>query len=226
MGAEVLIVVDIGTPLRTRENLSSAMAITVQLITILIQRNTQEQLETLTEKDVLIQPQLGEIGSGDFTTGREAIPIGKKAAEKMRTVLERLRVPPELFSAYLERQRRKPASPPVIDYVRIENHSGISDRVIASHLSVKPGDRLDSEALRQDLIRVYGIDAFDRVDYHLEEKDGKKGLRISKGRAVTILPCASPGRRSTVSAPNGAPKRKSAPCPGCFQNFISRSTLP
>jgi len=178
MGAEVLIVVDIGTPLRTRENLSSAMAITVQLITILIQRNTQEQLKTLTENDVLIQPQLGEIGSGDFTTGREAIPIGKKAAEKMRTVLERLRVPPELFSAYLERQRRKPAPPPVIDYVRIENHSGISDRVIASHLSVKPGDRLDSEALRQDLIRVYGIDAFDRVDYHLEEKDGKKGLRI------------------------------------------------
>ena len=178
MGAEVLIVVDIGTPLRTRENLNSAMTITVQLITILIQRNTREQLKTLTEKDVLILPQLGEIGSGDFTRGYEAIPIGKKAAEKMKTALEHLRVPPDVFTAYLERQRRKPAPPPVIEYVSIENHSGISDRVIASHLSVRPGDRLDSEDLRKDLTRVYGIDAFDRVDYHLEEKDGKKGLLI------------------------------------------------
>ncbi|MBA4397096.1 MAG: hypothetical protein C0394_06915 [Syntrophus sp. (in: bacteria)] len=178
MGADVLIVVDIGTPLRTRESLVSAMSVTVQLITILIQRNSQEQLKTLTENDVLILPQLGEIGSGDFTKGREVVPIGTGAAGKMKGHLERLSVSPGAYSAYLERQRRKPIPPPVIDYVRIDNRSTISDHVIASHLSVKPGDRLDSEAMRRDLIRVYGIDAFDRVDYHLEEKDGKKGLRI------------------------------------------------
>lgn len=178
MGAEVLIVVDIGTPLRTRENLGSAMSVTVQLITILIQRNTREQLKTLTAKDVLILPQLGEIGSGDFTEGHAAIPIGRQAAEKMKVELQRLSVSPDAYNAYLERQRRKPTTLFPIDYVRIENRSGISDHVIASHVSVKPGDRLDSEALRQDLIRVYGIDAFDRVDYHLEEKDGKKGLHI------------------------------------------------
>jgi NTE family protein len=178
MGAEVLIVVDIGTPLRKREALNSAMTITVQLITLLIQRNTQEQIRTLTEEDVLILPQLGDLGSGDFMKGREAVPIGKQAAEKMKIALDRLSVSPEAFRVYLERQRRKPAPPPVIDYVRIENRSGISDRVILSHLRVKPGDRLDPEAIKEDLTRVYSIDAFDRVDYHLEEKEGMTGLRI------------------------------------------------
>ncbi|MDO9559671.1 MAG: patatin-like phospholipase family protein [Syntrophales bacterium] len=178
MGAEVLIVVDIGTPLRTRESLSSAMTITVQLITILIQRNTREQLKTLTAKDVLILPQLGEIGSSDFTKGHVAIPIGKEAAGKMKMELQRLSVSPDAYSSYLDRQRRKSTPPPVIDYVRIDNHSRISDQAIASHLSIKPGDRLDSEKLKKDLTRIYGIDAFDRVDYHLEEMDGKKALRI------------------------------------------------
>ena len=178
MGAEVLIVVDIGTPLRKRENLGSAMTITVQLITILIQRNTQEQLKTLTAKDVLILPQLGEIGSGDFMKGGGAIPIGREAAGKMKTDLQRLSVSTDAYNDYLDRQRRKPTPPPVIDYVRIDNHSSISDRVIESHLSVKPGDRLDQENLRKDLTRIYGIDVFDRVDYHIEEKDGKKALRI------------------------------------------------
>jgi NTE family protein len=178
MGAEIVIVVDIGTPLRNREKLNSAMAITVQLITMLIQRNTSEQLRTLTEKDVLILPQLGEIGSGDFMKGHEAVPIGKKAAEKMKIALERLSLSPEDYRSYLDRQRRKPAPTPVIDYVRIENRSGISDRVIASHLSIKPGDRLDPAVLKHDLNRVYSIDTFDRLDYHLEETEGKTGLRI------------------------------------------------
>jgi NTE family protein len=178
MGADVLIVVDIGTPLRSRENLSSAMLITVQLLTILIQRNTQEQLKTLTAKDILILPQLGEIGSGDFTRADEAIPLGHKAAEKMKTELQRLGVSPEAYQGYLVRQRRKPTPPPVIDYVRIRNDSKISDKVIESRLSIKPGDPLDTQALRKDLTNIYGIDTFDRVDYHLEEKDGKKGLLI------------------------------------------------
>lgn len=178
MGADVLIVVDIGTPLRTRENLDSAMTITVQLLTILIQRNTQEQLKTLTDKDILISPPLGQIGSGDFTRADEAIPIGLKAAEKMKTELQRLSVSPEAYRVYLKRQRRKPASTTVIDYVRIQNDSRLSDRVIESRLGIKPGDRLDTQALRKDLTNIYGIDVFDRVDYHLEEKDGKKGLLI------------------------------------------------
>lgn len=178
MGAEVLIVVDIGTPLRTREHLGSAMTVTVQLITILIQRNTQEQLKTLTNKDVLILPQLGEIGSGDFTRGQEAIPIGKKAAEEKRTSLAALSVPQDVYNQYLDRQRRKPKPAPVIDYVQINNRSVLSDQAIAARLRIRPGEELDSKSLRQDLNNIYGIDLFDRVDYHIEEKDGKKGLLI------------------------------------------------
>lgn len=52
MGADVLIVVEIGTSLRSRDRLESAVAITAQVITFIIQRNTMEQLSTLGSGDV------------------------------------------------------------------------------------------------------------------------------------------------------------------------------
>ena len=178
MGADILIVVDIGTPLRTKEQLDSAMTITLQLLTILIQRNTQEQLKTLTARDILISPQLGEIGSGDFNRGNEAIPIGRKAAEAVKSQLQCLSITPEQYAAYISRQRRGEVPPAVVDYVRIDNKSRVSDQVIEARLHAKPGDPLDMNMLQKDLTGIYGIDAFDRVDYHLEEKDGKKGLVV------------------------------------------------
>ena len=50
LGAEILIVVNIGTLRRSREKLTSAMMITTQVMTILIQKNTDEQIATLGER--------------------------------------------------------------------------------------------------------------------------------------------------------------------------------
>ena len=64
MGADVVIAVDISTKLSTRKQLTSSVEITAQLTSIMIQRNTAEQIKTLGEEDILIQPELGDLGSG------------------------------------------------------------------------------------------------------------------------------------------------------------------
>jgi NTE family protein len=56
MGVDILIVVDVGSPLLTREKLNSVPVISNQMIAILIQRNSREQLEKLKAQDVLIAP--------------------------------------------------------------------------------------------------------------------------------------------------------------------------
>jgi NTE family protein len=58
MGAEIVIVVDISTPLKKREELTSALSITAQLTGILTRRNTEAQIATLSDKDILIVPPL------------------------------------------------------------------------------------------------------------------------------------------------------------------------
>jgi len=217
MGADILIVVDIGTPLRTREGLNSPTSITAQVMTILIQRNVQTQLQTLKPDDILIQPQLGNLGTTDFSKTAEAINIGQDTTKNLTDRLTRLSLSDENFQFYLARQRQQPVELPKIDYVKVEiksqtippgarpptvgknadginldlsaklkqmtgiptiveNRSKVSPKVLEAQIETKAGERLDVETLNKDINRLYGLDTFERVDFHLEKKEGKTGL--------------------------------------------------
>ena len=217
MGADIIIVVDIGTPLRTREGLNSTASITAQVMTILIQRNVQAQLRTLKPDDILIQPDLGPLGTTDFSKTETAMKIGAAAVGKMKERLAGLSIAPEKFQVYLAHQRRQPSEPPVIDYVKVEfksaspaqasplpsvktgsegkeidlgsklahlpgvktraeNRTKISPRVLEAQIETKAGEKLNIETLEKDITRLYGLDTFERVDFHLERRRNKTGL--------------------------------------------------
>jgi len=178
MGADVLIVVDIGTPLRTRDKIESVVNLTAQLLTIMIQRNSKEQLRTLKGGDILIQPSLGNIGTSDFDRAPEAVAIGKAGAEKLRQQLSHLSLAPRDYEAYLARQRRRAAEPPRIDFVRVENKSSLSTQAIEARIHTRPGEKLDIEKLKKDITSIYGLDLFERVDFNIVEKDDQKGLVV------------------------------------------------
>ena len=94
MGADIIIAVDVGTPLATMTPQSSVLALTEQVTGLLTVRNTHEQLATLTERDVLISPPLGnEVTTAAFSKGREALAIGKAGAEQAAGRLARLSLP-------------------------------------------------------------------------------------------------------------------------------------
>ncbi len=178
LGAEVLIVVNIGTLRRSRENLTSAMMITTQVMTILIQKNTDEQIATLRERDILLQPPLGDIGSSDFTRAPEAILIGEREARRMTARLAGLSLPPAAYDRWLASQRRQPHRLPVITEVAVSNASPIADGVVRAQIRTKPGEPLNLETLEGDLKRIYSIDAFGKADFHLAERAGGTGLVI------------------------------------------------
>ena len=82
MGAEVIICVDVGKPLLTRENLANPLAIMNQMLDIMISKNVQEQIDNLGPQDVYINPDLGDLGSGDFSRAAEGSRMGEAAARK------------------------------------------------------------------------------------------------------------------------------------------------
>ena len=177
MGAEILIVVDIGTPLRTRDNLSSMASITAQVMTILIQRNVAGQLKAIQPGDILIQPHLGNIGTTDFSRTEDAIKIGIAAADGIRGELSRLSATGDAYTSYLVRQRQTPGEMPVIDYVALEkDKTALSQKYLASKIQTKEGEKLDLKTLDEDLNRLYGTDTFEQVNFRLERKDNKTGL--------------------------------------------------
>ncbi len=60
MDVDILIVVNVGSPLFARDRLGNATAISNQMLSILIRRDATRQLATLTPSDILISPALGE----------------------------------------------------------------------------------------------------------------------------------------------------------------------
>jgi len=179
MGADVIIAVDISTPLQEREELKSVLDITEQLTGILTRRNTEEQIETLTEDDLLILPDLGDIATADFERAPEAIPIGVEAARQHGSKLQRLALPAEQYDEYLASHPRRKADPPVIDFVRIENNSRLGDKVLTAGLNVPTGEPLDVKALEEDIGKIYGWQLFQNVRYEIVEDGGETGLVVN-----------------------------------------------
>jgi NTE family protein len=182
LGADIIIAVNLGTPLLEREQLQSALGVTVQMIAILTEQNVQRSLAELdANHDILILPQLGEITAADFQRGAEAIRIGVAAAEQQAERLTRLSLPPAEYTHWQARLQHDPVEPVaewVIDEIRIEGAERSNPRVLRELLTTQEGESLDTERLRSDLQRVFGRDDFDRVSYRLQEEDEHNVLII------------------------------------------------
>ncbi|HEX7417102.1 MAG TPA: patatin-like phospholipase family protein, partial [Steroidobacteraceae bacterium] len=120
MGVDVLIVVDVGFPLRNREALTTAPIVSNQMLAILIRRNGQLQRATLTANDIVIDPPLGEASSFNFGIVRDAIAKGELAARGMSARLSAYAVDSPAWERYLARRSAAREAPPRIDYVRID----------------------------------------------------------------------------------------------------------
>jgi NTE family protein len=179
MGADVVIVVDVGTPLASAEELTNVLSITGQLTGLLVNGNTTRQLATLTPDDVLILPPLGsEIAAGDFTKMDNAIPLGYEGATRQRAALAALSLSERDYSAHRAQITSCVDQPAIIDFVRIDNRSRFRDAVIEERLHVKPGEPFDGERLDADMAQIYALGFIEYARYSVVEEDGKSGLVV------------------------------------------------
>jgi NTE family protein len=179
MGADIVIVSHLGGDLLTREQITSALSVAEQMINFLFALNSQEPLKSLGPRDVLITSRLGDIGAGSFDRIGDAMPIGEQAAREATESLRRYSLSEEDYKRHLAaRERDKVADGVAIAFVRIENQSKVSDEVIASQLTAKPGEPLDVGQLERDIQQIYGLEIFESVRYELVEENGQTGVVI------------------------------------------------
>lgn len=166
MGVDRLIVVDIGTPLQSREELLTVVDVLNQSITMMTRRNSEAQLATLRNDDLLVQPDLTGFGSTDFGRADALIEAGYKAARALDQQLMARRSGSGGNPALSMARTAEPRTP-VISAVQIENDSKVSDAVIRRHIRQQPGEPLDLQDLQKDMSTLYGLDYFDQVQYRV-----------------------------------------------------------
>ncbi len=179
MGADIVIAVNVGSPLLETAKLTNALAIANQLSTIMVQKNTRQQIATLTASDVLITPPLGdEIGAGDFSKMGAAAEIGYAAAQQVRSQLAALGIVPAAYLAHRQQIDSCVEGPPVIEFVRIENRTRFADFVIEDQLRVETGKPLNYAALDHDIKQIYGLGFLEMVRYEIVEEQGQTGMVV------------------------------------------------
>lgn len=178
MGADVLIVVDVGTLLADEADLDSSLKIMKQMTTIMGRARTEDQKQLMIDEDVLIAPELGPINFQSFDQTAQAIRLGEVAARKSMAELKRFSVPEEVYAAHRQSLLRTRGERPVIHQVAIENESRLSAKVLETRLSDQRGKALDVEQLNADIADIYGFDTFETVDYSIERHDSENRLVV------------------------------------------------
>ena len=177
MGADIIIAVDVGTPLATMTPHSNVLQLTEQVLGLVTVRNTQEQLATLTDRDILISPPLGkEVATRDFGKGPEALAIGKRGVDAAAPQLERLSLSEAAYAQNVSIRTGRQTAPPIIEFVRLDNRTRYRDEYLLAGVDIPLGEPLDAEELAADLHRTFGIATLSLATYEVVEEKGRTGV--------------------------------------------------
>ena len=146
MGADIIIAVNLGTPLLKPEQITSVFSVSLQMINILTEQNVSRSLAELKPQDILILPELGDYSAGDFDNLSKTVPIGEAAARRMADRLRALSLPPEQYAAVRARQvAPATASALVIDAIKVEGTRGVSEEVVLQAMQTRIGQPLERD---------------------------------------------------------------------------------
>jgi NTE family protein len=181
MGANIVIAVDISTPLLTRETLLSVLDVTTQLTNLLTRNGTQDQKQKLGPNDILIEPKFSqELSSTNFAKMKDTIQAGYDAVMARRADFEKLALTPEAYDAYvagLSDPRMEEL--PKIDFIKLDNKSMIADSVVETRLDdIEIGKPLDVDKVERAMNRVYGLEYYQNVRYGLVTEGDDTGLEV------------------------------------------------
>ncbi len=178
MGADVIIAVNITTPLSNGQNLNNVVGVSLQVIKILGYQNVTRSIATLSSGDVLIEPNLGDISPTDFNHMGAAIRIGEQAALKVLAPHTNLMLTPVAYAEYVKRHRSVLSPPVRVDFVEIRGNRRILTRLIESRFAISPGTPWNLGTIDAGLRRVYALGYFQRLDVSLVRRGSRTGIKL------------------------------------------------
>ncbi len=180
MGADIVIAIDIGTPLLAREDIDSVVAITNQLTGLLTRRMVEAQIATLTDRDVLVVPAINGVSTFDFSQLAKAIAPGRAAMEEQISSLQAYALRDTEFERHVSARAQPAENLPIVDRIRLVNDTNLSEAYLLRRLSANHiGQPLSTARLEKDIGDIYGLELFQNVVYDVLQKDGETILEIS-----------------------------------------------
>lgn len=173
MGADIIIAVDLSTPLSPREEIITAEKVLGQSLQIV---ESAQKEEKLAKVDLLIWPDLKGLSSTDYFFPDRVARIkqkGEEAAQKARPALLELQ---EKYGLRRSRQSRRPSINPndkrLLGRVLITGNEKIPAAFIANLFGLKPGDPVDAGKISRQINELYALGYFENIQYDIYPGEG------------------------------------------------------
>jgi NTE family protein len=165
---DVVIAVNLVKPNATRKQLVGLAALISRSSDIMSEANERVQLQTLTDKDIRIDVDLGGFSASDFEHTAETIPLGEKAARAMAARLATLSVSAEEYTAWRHRVTVSQNIHIRVADVQFRGLKHVNPDYLRTLVHVHAGDTVDIAAISRDAARLAVLDDLDSVEYRLE----------------------------------------------------------
>lgn len=181
MGADVIIAVNVGTPLHRESELGDALDVARQMMLILTEQNVQRSLQELRPQDVLIAPSLEGVSFLDFSRGELAMAAGERAARRVAERLLPFSVSKEEYAAFeAARTRVAGTRDAAATLSRLEilptPHTGVE--ALRARSGLRVGERVSAAQLHAAASRLLGRGEFERVEVDIRDVDDRREVSL------------------------------------------------
>ena len=185
MGADILIGVDIQTPLYTKDEINNLIQVMSQSIFLNAEGTFNENLAEL---DFLIKPDIDPFTSMDFDRADSLILRGEKKARQMIPQLRAFMDSVGIKAVDINTGYNAFPDMDVVfvDKVIFIGNERVTDKYLLSNLEIKPGDQISISLLEQEIADLYGTKLFHTINYSLNySSDGKTTIVFNIEEAST-----------------------------------------
>lgn len=183
LGADTVIAVDISTSYKQENDFTTLLTVADQLSNYLVRSTTHRQAITLTDDDVFLLPDVGDMETTEFDRMPEAFKKGYLAAMQNREQLERYSVSSAEYQRYIDqkedaRKRLTYGDEIEVQQVVINNNTHYSNTLLENRLNLDAGNIYSLEEVEQSVQDLYALDRFERITYRYDEIDGQDTLVV------------------------------------------------
>jgi NTE family protein len=177
--ADVVIAVNLGSPLLKEDEVGSILGVTQQMVNILTEQNVQQSLRELRPGDVLLTPDLEGFSSSDFDKLPQIMTRGEEIARKTQDQLARFSIPEDEYALLRERQSAPPTTMTgSAAEIRVENLSRVNPKAVVAMMDTQVGEPLHVDTIDHDMQRIYGTGDFEHVGYRLSQEQDASILDV------------------------------------------------
>ena len=166
MGADIVIAVDVGSPLMEKEQLNSAVAVLEQSMSMMGLAAWRENMKSV---DVYIQPNLTGYTLADFQDNKVLgiIHQGDEAARRMMPVLQTFKTTNVLQRVMQSSDCPIFTKPPKIQDIQISGYQTIPLETIYSALNVSSGQVFDRSGFLSKIAALQVSGKFEKIHYEI-----------------------------------------------------------